>query len=447
MCYLVCHYVYPGFQYWKGGRAVSGLSADSALTSCFMLGSNGIRSLFRKSGLPCGLFLLLTTSLILDGCSSGHHGRYVDENDSIVFRTGFPCFDMHSGVISSGHADGEIIYFANLATEKKLLFFTPEGSLVDSTQLTTAMDHTGPILGLEVLARDSILLSDRSGFTLTLIDRKGHILQTWDLASALRWHGRLQQEMSSFTNSFVFHRDAFFHVALVADSLPEKTLSSDHPFDAVYDYYKQRSLSPFLVKLNLDRPESALSWGVDSFYYKIDPKDPLTPETGNYTCLNGSIFVYSMYSPWVIVVDPTTLREVTRFKVRSDLEATFVRPIQMAGGNVPNYQDSVTTRERRGAYLVSMHQDQPTGYFLLTLAHALKADDLSEAQGGTRMYSLLIYDKAFRFIGEMELDCAKYDPYFILSLKKGSYIRRNLGQRMAMLGVQDFDRLHLDEKR
>lgn len=388
-----------------------------------------------------GLLVGICIVVFLIGCSDKNSGGFTDTRDTLRFETGFPGNALFSGVLSPRPGSTTpLLYFADPTTAKKILFLTPSGEVVDSIPLAAAIEQVGDVFGLSVFNRDSVLLEPSGGLSAALVDHAGKVLRTLQLGSALRYHNGLQYEISVASNSFVTGHDAFFHVALIGDSLPLRKSDPEHPFDPVYHYYELRALSPFLAKLDLSKPASELSWGADSLYYKIAPGSPLTPEYSRYTCVNNQVFIYSMYSPWVFVVDPKTMKIRSKFLVRSEFGKTHVEPIQAGRGETASVQDSITIREQRGACLVAIQRDIPTGYLLVTLAHALTG----EKTGHVRSYSLFVYDDSFRLIREIAIDGAEYEPYFMFNLQNGTYIKRNLGRRKEMAGVQVFDRLILN---
>ncbi len=351
-----------------------------------------------------------------------------------------------SGVFFNKRDNREYAYFADAISKKKLLCFTPDGTLVDSVSLNAAADSLKEIDGISVIDMDSIVLTSADGFDLALIDHRGRVFKTMDLRSALRASDGAQFEVwASPSSTFVIDGCAYLHVSLLASSLAAPDPPSENPFDEVYNFYKRRARAPFLVKVDLRHKDVAPSWGVDSLFFRINPHNPLTPCAGDYECLNNLIFVHSIYSPSVVVVEPTQMREVATFKIRSREKKTHVWPIQMKNGVVPNFQDSGDVRYRRGAYVISITYDQPTHHYLLALTHALDDSALGPEKGGVRSYSFLEYDDRFQFIREWEIADGKYQPYFVLALKKGSYMRRELGQRADMRGIHRFVRLDLHE--
>jgi hypothetical protein len=384
-------------------------------------------------------------ALCTGACTNGSAGKELHTLDTLTFKTGFPITVARSGVFSDVRDGKEYVYFADVVTNKKLLYFSPAGVLLDSIPLKQAADALGSIYGLAVLAPDTILLTSGNAFDMALIDRKGTVIRMMHLGSALRLNNDAQYEIWPYSNSFVLNGKAFMNVSLVADSLPEPAHPPDNPFDNVLRYYLQSACSPFLVEMDLRADSPVLRWGVDSFYYKLDSINPLMPEAGGYTCLNDMIFVHSMYSPSIIVVDPESLREVSRFGIAFNHDETSSMPIQMIDGGVPNLQDSVDARYRRGAHVVSVRYDQPTHHYLLVLQHASPGSAAIPAEKSARSYSLLEYGDRFQFIREFEFEEGKYEPYFMLGLKYGTYVRLDLGQRADMMGTHRFVRLNLNE--
>ena len=133
---------------------------------------------FQWSAFP----FLLISCWFVHGCGSAErgHARFV-VSDSIAVATGFPIVPMRSGVFVA--EDGkEYLYCGDPVTRKKLIFFSMDGALVRSIDLTRAKAAIGDAAGgISVVAWDTIVMNSRKGEKLAFFDSTGEVFKVVNL--------------------------------------------------------------------------------------------------------------------------------------------------------------------------------------------------------------------------------------------------------------------------
>lgn len=364
--------------------------------------------------------------------------------DSIVFNTGFPLTGPLTGVFRSPSDSTEQVYFADAVTSKTLLLFSPEGDLLHSVLLNQALDSLHQIASLSIVDQDTIVLSSVYTNRIAYIDRTGRCYRVLDLNEELRQTNGLQYEFwPSLTSPFMLDGSGCFEVALVAASID--TYKGDQSTkDDNSTYYTLASTGPKLARVDLTKIPVRVIWGPETPTVNSVSTVLATPEIGTYTCLNGKWIVFSTYSPVVSIVDPITIQELKQFTINSDHTATHLPGIKVPKDQKFNIQDSVNHRRALGGCIRSIHYDQPSHHYLVSLLHRTSRPVSSDGQVGSKNYSILEYDADFNFVQEKVFQNATHVLPFMLTLARGTYVLRLEDKRTQMRGIHVFDRLSLD---
>jgi len=390
------------------------------------------------------LIAAITIVLLLLCCTAPNTQRSSDA-ESVAFSTGFPLKVRHSGVFTS-KADGrEYVYFADAVTHKKLLLFTPDGKLTDSIPLNSGIDSLGEVGGLTIVDLDTIVLCSMYTNRLAFLDHKGVCRRVIDLNPLLTGlSGDKYEIWSSTTSPFASGHSFFFNAALIADTKRDSAQIKDKASGSgTRRYYERVALSPYLIRME-PKTKSTLTWVEDSFYYKLSPHISAMPEIGHYECLNNLVFIRSNYSPSIRVLDPVRLTSVASFDISSKYTPVFIKPRKLEGEELAHLQDSLNQRLATQGYVQAIQYDVPSGHYLVIVVHQISSSAPPIERGAARPFSILVYDNAFKFITEQSYDGRRYQMFFMLSLHKGTFIKRWEDQRTAMSGVHEFDRLHLN---
>lgn len=377
--------------------------------------------------------------LLLIRCGGGPANPTPPASRTVVFNTGFPLTARLSGVYRSKDDGREYVYFANAVTHKKLLFFTPDGQVVDTISLQAAVDSLSEVAGLAVLSLDSIVLASTYTNKLVLVNGDGNCTRSWDLTNELVKPNGLRYECwASPATAFMMDGSAYFEVSLVASSVDDITGSET---STVETYYHLSSCGPKMIRLRLLEPEPTLSWALDSFYFKIPPAEFAKPEIASYACTGNELFVLSKYSPTIQVLDPRTMQQRTKFTVRSSHTRTHIDGIQLREGQELNMQDSVDQRLWYGGYISAIQQDLPSGGYWITVVHEVAPSNRGDERGVARKFSLLKYDKDLHLVQEQVIDAKRYLMFSMLPLSSGTFMQRWEDQRTQMSGIHTFDKL------
>ncbi len=211
---------------------------------------------------PSFLFLLISFCFV-HGCGSakqGHAGFVV--SNSVAAATGFPIVPMRSGVFVAG--DGrEYLYCGDPVTRKELSFFSMDGALVRSVDLTRARAATGDAVGgISVVAWDTIVMNDRKGKQLVFFDSTGEVFKLINLEP---WLHNDRGDRFDLGNSGDMGPCVDGHFIFVTDWTSNDTDELHHNTPSFGDrlafsryYNDHRAVAPHLARVAIQGPTPKL---------------------------------------------------------------------------------------------------------------------------------------------------------------------------------------------
>lgn len=407
----------------------------------------------RLERLACSWYTICIVAIIcLGSCHVNERQEAtISWGDSLVFDTGFPLVQHLSGVCGPLDAGdtSECVYFADVATHKKITVFSSKGQLLHTVPLGEALDSLRRIAGVIMLHPDTILLLGSYNNKIAIIDRLGHCSALADLSGQLlRPDGLAYELWPSFFSPFVLQGRACLHVSLLGNSIARYNgLDAPHGND-VYTYEWLNRNGPHFVSLDLAAlsDSTAVQWGPVEMNKDTAQAVAVINRFGSYACVNGHWFTYSINSPMIQVLNPASMAMETEFEVRSASSDVYREPIMFPKEGLEAYQDSVNDRLYNGGFIETLHFDWFNRRYLVVLRHrVVKPPGLGREHWRTG-YTVQEYDEGLNLIQEVAVTDNKHLMPYMLCLQGGTYVRRMETKRESMSGIHVFDRMMIDGK-
>ncbi|MCL4282545.1 MAG: hypothetical protein KJZ58_09790 [Flavobacteriales bacterium] len=367
--------------------------------------------------------------------------------DSLVFHTGFPLSYHLTGVCQQFKQQdtSELVYFADVITNKRITVFTANGELLYTIPLDIVLDSLGKISGVAFLHPDTILVAGTNSNKLAIIDRLGSCSVVADLTESLRLSNGLTYELRpSFFTPFVVGHRACFHVSLLYGSIGSY-FGQDAPQGDMYKYEWLVANGPHFASVDLGSIYDSLRLDWGPAMHRPDTNQALAhvQRVRWSACVNGQWFTFNINSPVVRTLDPTLMTLEREFTVRSAFGPVYREPIMIPKDGLLTLGDSLKERMENGGFIETIHYDHPTKRYLVVLRHRRMDRPGEELRGG---YTLQQYDEDFSLIKETTFTTGKYRMPMMLSLRNGTYVMREETKRERMNGIHVFNRILLDGK-
>ncbi|HRP82135.1 MAG: hypothetical protein M9900_02640 [Flavobacteriales bacterium] len=335
---------------------------------------------------------------------------------------------MRSGIFMA--VDGtEYLYFGDPVTKKKLTFFSMDGALVRSVDLTRAKAAIGDAIGgISVVAWDTIVMNSRKGEELAFIDSTGEVFKLINLEPWLhndrgdRFDLGNSGDMGPWVDgNFIFVTD---WTSNDTDELHHSTpLFGDRLTFSRY-YNGHRAVAPHLARITLQGVTPQVTWGMDSFYYHMREDHWRIAELPRFGYAFGKLLVYSIYSPDIQVVDPVLFTTTASWQVRSHLTPTFISPPTLDENEVRD-KEALNRRLRTGGCIYKVVGDKVTGHYLVAVRHADPGQALrKEAAYVPRPMSIMEFDGNFQLVREVVYDDGSYMFGAMFPTSKGILVLR-----------------------
>jgi len=394
------------------------------------------------------IVVLSSLVLSLGSCQPGDPGVVDLWGDSLIFQTDFPVVNHLSGVCQCTDPKemSECVYFADAVTNKQILLFSANGTLLHTVPLGPVLDSLKQIGGISILHTDTIVLCGAYNNRIAIIDRDGRCYRIADLSEQLARSEGLAYELSfSFFSPFMVESAACFRAAVVPSSISAYRGVGAPTGDEMYTYAWLSRNSPQFASFDLNElsDEPHLRWGPVLTERDTVHEIPLIEGPGSYACLNGMWFVYTINSPVIEVFHPVLMEPTRQFSVHSEFTSTYRKPVMLPKGGTLNLQDSLNDHRYNGGFIETVHFDRPSSHYLVVLRHRLVKSPQENAAPPRGGYSVLEYDDDFNFIKETAITDGLHRLPFMICLSSGTFVMRSESKRERMHGVHTFDRLSL----
>lgn len=335
---------------------------------------------------------------------------------NLEYETGFDYNYKNAKVFYSQELNRELIYFADIVTQKKISFFDLNGKKLYDIPLNYVTNNGYDIDSYEVLNKDSVAVLTLYNNIVFLLNKKGDCLKTVYLDSLIKDKNKNRFEYYSIKyknkNNFV----------LAANWLGSDTSKIPQNSYAHLEYfYRNLPLQPKLVSLNIfNSNQHNVLWGLDSAYSKITKNNELNifVETNKFLSTEKNIFFYSWYSNKIFQINKENLQLEKKITIDANGQNIGVVPKYLNQKNQNYIFDSVSIGLQSQASISNVIFDKYRNFFYVIIAN--KHDIKYKGKG--RNYSILVYDKNFEKINEVYLDKELYLPSLLFPCKEGVLI-------------------------
>ena len=343
--------------------------------------------------------------------------------DSVTFQVPFSYSPNHSARFYDEDLDKELLYFADLKTQKEVLFFSLDGTLHYKVKLDSGINSLDKnVQDLEVISLDTIVLLSNYSNRLVIINREGSVWKTANLNDALGLSEdtiKSYEFISSLTNSSALINK--HDIILFVDHIMNRNQFSSLT-DAALANIKSSWKSKQLIRINGIGTDSLSHNLGGALYQAISPQDSspyIIPLFKSYTVLPNAIYYTSLFSDKVFVLDPENLSIINEKTIESDY-SSFGTPIYTAGTLEEQNHASKKVSEhfKSSGKLGRISYNPHKKHFYLSATISKSADQAGK-------WLLMIYDEEFQKIKEFLIDTKKYlGPLEVT--ENGFMLRKNL---------------------
>ena len=159
------------------------------------------------------LYILFIAVILLCSCANNDKKNdYKIQITKRVYEMDFFPNHMYSGILFDRELNQELLYFGDLVTTKKIVFFDLEGTKIHTVHLKDAVKNSlYGINNISVVSMDTILLLENYTNTLVLVNSKGEELKKIDLSLYHSDQYLVEFNSSIFGDfSYNFARDGIF---------------------------------------------------------------------------------------------------------------------------------------------------------------------------------------------------------------------------------------------
>ena len=360
------------------------------------------------------------------------------EKESITFETGFPIQKYSYGVYCSPENNNEYIYFCSNTSDMRIRFFTLEGKqdscMPDIIFKKNALKGYLNIYSTAIFSTDTIVSIDTysSNNKMAYGNKEGEVVyqeifeNTFDTLTEKIWF--LNIINNHFPSKYIYFRTKW-NCQYPRDKKYAQKDYYNSKFD-FWEYLKQYMIQeyamPQICKYDaanhsyiLSEPNMIQKYLLpqDSAYQIID-ENSLILEPITYGSYDNKVFVWIIGGNKVLVLNPDNLQVETSFEVLSDYGTIGGDPFLLKD----KHQKQGEIFEKSGAIDKVLYDKNKNRYYVIT-RHKLPFENFAFLSDAA--FSIHIYDKNFKKLGEQYFEEGKYDFRFIVLTSKGLYIEKN----------------------
>ncbi len=359
--------------------------------------------------------------LVLLGCTKKSKNQKAEPKETYRFKTGFEAVFRYSGSFTESQTNTEYLYFADPSTSKYLKIFDLGGQLVDSIPLSNAMEYIQELNGLTVKSRDSIILNSNYTNLLAVINHKGEFIKRIEMDSLIKNPQGNHYELystwlaqKSYGNSILFYTEWRYNLneAEIKDRLAD-----------MLDFCKHNFHTPYFCKIDnycTDTPK--VSFGLTNYFETFAKETDDLSDIPMYTYVNGKLFLHTIYSDKLYIINPYTLQLDKIIKLTSNYSSIGAKPCPINKetiGKTQAYSDSIYATS--GSLFGVFYDSKKTRYYL-TLYHAVPSY-LEQQIGFKKLpYSFISIDTTFSDFKEYKMSADTFFGGFSIMTRKGLLI-------------------------
>lgn len=326
--------------------------------------------------------------------------------DSVSFLLPFSQSPNHSAKYYDKKSKQQLLYFADLTTRKKVIFFNKKGQEKYSVDLTDGLKSLdNNVHDIEVISLDTILLIQPYTNRVVLLNQEGHVWKNIDLNQTLKLTLDSVQQYEfisslSNTSAIINNQDLVFFVNII---LNDK--GYDSPFDWVFanrvNYWKNNQF----IRINNVLSDSPSHLFGGKLRQAISPKDSnayIVEIFNHFLVTTKYIYATNLFSNKVFIIDAETL-EVIGVKVIKSKYTSLGIPVLSSKTTEENEMVSKKVSQffKQKGKLGTINYNETKEHFYIQAGI-----DHDSKQAGN--WILMIFDKDFNKLNEYLINPKDY---------------------------------------
>jgi hypothetical protein len=309
----------------------------------------------------------------------------------------------------------DAIAFFNTETYKTIDIFTLDGKAIKTASLKELIGLERHIHDISAINCDSFIALGDYHNNIHLFNSDGKVLINIHLNDALPNDTRCRSELwSSIYDGFVQNDSTLVFRSEISDTKDEDTTLT--PYQYLREIDSTRRLRPYFAIVKF--PFSAhpfYQYTLPSFYNRILSQDNIGAELPLYTITTKNILLFSWYSDSVFVINNATYEIENAMKVKSAYTKVG-EPVSLKDDDRLN--DFLQTK----GSIESAYYDQYRKLYYVSVEHSIPFNSSQEQRDHNRKWSILVYDKDFKQLDEINMD-PKYYPGEMLVTREGIMVQ------------------------
>lgn len=360
------------------------------------------------------------------------------EKESINFETGFPIQKYSYGVYCSPENNNEYIYFCSNTSNMRIRFFTLDGKqdscMPSITFKKFALKGYLNIYSTAVYNTDTIMIIDTysPNNKMAYCSKDGEVIyeeifgNTFDTLPEKIWF--LNVINNHFPLQYIYFRTKWNCQYPKDTKYAQKDYYTDK-YD-YWEYLKQYMIQEYsmhqVCKYNVADHSYILSEPnlIPKYFlpqdsaYQITDENSLILEPITYGSYDNKVFLWICGGNKILVLNPDNLQVENSFEVSSGYGSIGGEPYSLK--DKTQKQGEIFLKS--GAIDKVLYDKNKKQYYVVT-RHKLPNEDFAFLSDAA--FSIHIYDKNFKKLGEQYFEEGKYDFRFIILTSKGLYIAKN----------------------
>ena len=361
-------------------------------------------------------------------------GEFI-EKELITFETGFPIQHNAYGIYYDSKTEQEYIYFGAYMDSAYVRFFTVDGKRTNKMpdiplyQVTKNLVKVSTILVYDldtVICIDSYVLNNK----IVYINRNGYIYYIINIdtmeASNNDMNHILRASFNIANKPYIYLNNYWNYKKNTLEEYKNITTYKKEVEYRQY-YYKRIYATPPICKYNVENKSYIFSEPYlhtyfllyDTAVFNIHEDSPISEASLNISYAN-KVFVWGYYSDKIVVLNPDNLQVEKCFQV--DSKYTKIKYPNIPLKDTKLYE-KLTQHSYENGRIENVLYDSKRERYYIVERHKIPMEDWAFVSESS--FSIHVYDKRFKKLGEQYFEESKYDFRFMFLTSKGLYILQN----------------------
>ncbi len=340
------------------------------------------------------------------------------------------------------HTQEEFIYSGDANTHMVVRVFSSDGIPLYDIPLKDVSDSLNEINSFTLIHQDSLFVLEDRGRKYAIVDKLGRVIRTHSLEPALCDANGDRYSLYANTKGLPILGNKIFCETDWVKRCVELPVSydEDDPTARSRHHFRQATRKCKLAVLDITAEHSELRFGACDILQHLIDTPRCTVGGAHRAVLNGRIFLYSPYSPFVHVIDTSSLKPLQQISIPFEHGTVGITPPPISAADMA---DGHNIRLATKSYIITFTYDTSSEQYLAVVYHEVPESSPKENRGAFRKWSLIVLDSTFAPVEEHVLDGAKYSGSVLLSTSSGTWVLERRTGLKAMQQPKVFSRLNL----